>query len=88
MISSGNRDETVFADADRFDLYRDHSKVLAFGHGVHTCIGANLARMEAKIALEELLPAINKIEITGPLSPIHSFIVKGVEQLPVQIKWQ
>ena len=88
LLASGNRDETVFKDADQFYLNRDHSRVIAFGHGVHTCIGAHLARLEAKIALEEILPIIGRIRIAGPLQPIRSFIVKGTEKLPVQISWK
>ncbi|MFK7823815.1 MAG: cytochrome P450 [Oligoflexales bacterium] len=88
LLASGNRDETVFKNADQFDLNRDHSKVISFGHGVHTCIGSHLARMEAKIALEELLPLIKCIRIMEPLKPISSFIVKGTEKLTVKISWQ
>ena len=52
---SGNRDERHFADADRFDIHRDVKRHLAFGHGLHFCLGAALARLEGRVTFEELL---------------------------------
>ena len=65
---SGNRDEEVFADPFRFDAGRDPNKHLAFGFGVHYCLGAALARMETRALFAELLPRLESIELAGPPS--------------------
>src|SRR5262245_22488591 len=62
---SANRDEDVFDDPFRFDVARDPNKHLAFGHGVHFCLGAALARMEANSFFTELLPRLNAVEFNG-----------------------
>jgi cytochrome P450 len=58
LSGSANRDDRVFPDADRFDVTRDAKEQLAFGHGIHFCLGAALAKLEARVAFEELLPRI------------------------------
>ena len=55
MLASANRDERRFEDADRFDIHRDFGQHVTFGYGVHFCLGAALARLEARIALDEVL---------------------------------
>ena len=62
---SGNRDEDVFDDPFRFDVARDPNKHIAFGYGVHFCLGAALARMEVNSFFTELLPRLKSIELTG-----------------------
>ena len=62
---SANRDEEVFADPFRFDVGRKPNKHLAFGFGVHYCLGAMLARMELKALFTELLPRLESIELAG-----------------------
>ena len=62
---SANRDEEVFDDPFRFDVGRDPNKHLAFGYGVHFCLGAALARMEVNSFFSELLPRLKSIELTG-----------------------
>ena len=62
---SANRDEDVFDDPFRFDVGRDPNKHLAFGYGVHFCLGAALARMEVSSFFSELLPRLKSIELTG-----------------------
>ena len=61
----GNRDEDVFADPFRFDVSRDPNKHIAFGYGVHFCLGAALARMEVNSFFSELLPRLKSIELAG-----------------------
>jgi cytochrome P450 len=55
MVASSNRDERRFADPDRFDIHRDIGQHVTFGHGAHFCLGAALARLEGRIALDEVL---------------------------------
>ena len=62
---SGNRDEEVFADPFRFDVGRDPNKHVAFGYGVHFCLGAALARMEMNSLFTELIARLESIELAG-----------------------
>ena len=87
LISSGNRDESVFKNSETFDLSRDHSKSLAFGSGVHSCIGSRLARLEAEIALKAMLPEVKSIQIAQPVKRAQTLIVKGYSRVPIQIDW-
>ena len=64
LFAAANRDERVFAEPDRFDTSRDPNPHLAFGFGVHFCLGASLARLELRIGLEELLAAAPGYEVT------------------------
>jgi cytochrome P450 len=84
---SGNRDETVFEDPDRFDVGRSPNKHMAFGPGgIHHCMGAHLARMEVRIAFEELLKRVRAIEATGPAERLRSNFFNGVKRLPVRVE--
>ena len=80
---SGNRDEDVFADPFRFDAGRDPNKHLAFGFGVHYCLGAALARMETRALFAELLPRLESIELAGPAEYTATTFVGGPKHLPV-----
>jgi cytochrome P450 len=84
-IGSANRDEAAFADADRFDPHRDPNRHLAFGHGIHFCLGAPLARLEARVALGAILRRLPNLrrDPDARLEPQDSFIVYGVKSLPV-----
>ncbi len=87
-IGSANRDESVFASPERFDVARDPNPHLAFGFGIHYCIGANLARLEARVALEALLRRTRSIELVdeGEL-PLHpSPVFRAVTRLPVRLE--
>jgi cytochrome P450 len=83
---SGNRDEAVFEDPDRFDIARSPNKHMAFGPGgIHHCMGAHLAKMEVRIAFEELLARTDAIELTGPAERLRSNFFNGIKRLPVKV---
>jgi cytochrome P450 len=86
-IGSANRDAKVFDDAERFDPLRAKSPHIAFGFGPHYCLGANLARLEARVALEALLTRTSRIERAWVEDlPVHpSPVFRGVTQLPVRL---
>ncbi|BCO37591.1 cytochrome P450 [Mycobacterium heckeshornense] len=81
---SGNRDEEVFDDPFRFDVGRDPNKHLAFGYGVHFCLGAALARMEVNSFFTELLPRLKSIELNGEPELIATVFVGGLKHLPIR----
>ena len=81
---SANRDEDVFDDPFRFDLARDPNKHLAFGHGVHFCLGAALARMEVNSFFAELLPRLNAVEFNGEPELTATTFVGGLKHLPIR----
>jgi cytochrome P450 len=82
--TSANRDETVFSDPFRFDVRRDPNRHLAFGHGGHFCLGANLARLEIRLVLEALLDRGVSCEVTGPVEWTRSNKHTGIRHLPVR----
>ncbi len=88
MIGSANRDEAQFPDPERFDISRTPNRHLAFGHGIHFCLGAPLARLEAKIAISLLLQRFHELRRVddGPLEPIESPLVSGVKHLPMTFR--
>jgi cytochrome P450 len=87
-ISSANRDPAQFPDPDRLDLGRDTSGQVAFGHGIHHCLGAPLARMEAEVALGALLDRFPRISLAVPASELRwrpVSLMNGLESLPVHL---
>ena len=84
---SANRDEDVFTDPFRFDVGRDPNKHLAFGYGVHFCLGAALARMEVNSFFTELLPRVKSIELTGAPQHTATTFVGGLKHLPVRYQF-
>jgi len=87
MPGSAHRDERVFTDPDEFRIGRDiGSKLLSFGSGAHFCLGAHLARMEARVALTELLTRIRGYEVdTAGAVRVHSSSVRGFAHLPITV---
>lgn len=84
LISAANRDPRVFPDPDRFDIERDSSSHLSFGFGIHFCMGASLARLEARVALEEILVRIPDYRVTSDEFPwFHTQSVRGPAELPL-----
>jgi cytochrome P450 len=88
MIGSANRDPKQFCDAERFDITREPNPHLAFGHGVHFCLGAPLARLEARIALADLLERVKDFRLAGaePWEPRRGSHVLGPTRLPIRFK--
>ena len=85
LIGSANRDERVFEDPDVFDVMRNTTAMLAFGNGTHFCLGASLARLEARVALEEIQSRLPDYEIEeSGLERVHSSNVRGFAVLPLR----
>lgn len=81
---SANRDEDVFDEPFKFDVGRDPNKHLAFGYGVHFCLGAALARMEINSFFTELLPRLDSIELAGEPQLTSTVFVGGLKHLPIR----
>ncbi len=85
-IGSANRDESMFTDPARFDPDRAPNPHIAFGHGIHQCLGAPLARLEGRIAIEALLTrcrGLRPAKERETLEPLVSLIIQGVRHLPI-----
>jgi cytochrome P450 len=84
---SGNYDEEVFPNAERFDVGRDPNPHMAFGSGgPHVCLGAHLARLEVRVMFEEMVPRLKSLEITGPIERLRSNFINGVKHMPVRVE--
>jgi cytochrome P450 len=86
MLGSANRDPDRFANAEVFDVARSPNPHVAFGHGIHFCLGAPLARLEARVALGELLGRVDRVERASaePWEPRAAFHVHGPTRLPIR----
>lgn len=87
-IASANRDETVFPNADQLDIARTPNKHLAFGLGIHYCLGAPLARMEGKIALQRLVERFPNMQLAVKPDQVQwrtSMAVRGLKTLPIRV---
>ena len=83
---SGNRDETVISEPERFIIDRERPRQhVAFGFGIHRCVGNRLAEMQLKVVWEEILKRFERIEVVGEPVRLRSSFVKGYEALPVRI---
>jgi len=82
IFASANRDEQQFPDPDRFDIDRDTHGHLAFGLGIHFCLGASLARLEARVGFEELFKRVSRLRRLDPeVEYVDSFLLRGPRQL-------
>jgi cytochrome P450 len=85
LLGSANRDERVFEEAQRFDVLRNTSSMLSFGQGTHFCLGAALARLEARVALEEVWRRMRDYEVVPEgIVRVHSVNVRGFAALPLE----
>jgi cytochrome P450 len=86
LNGSGNRDERHFPNADRFDIHRDIGHHLSFGYGIHFCLGAALARLEGRVALDEVLNRFPEWEVDWDnATQALTSTVRGWETLPVVV---
>jgi cytochrome P450 len=87
VLGSANRDPKQFPDPDRFDITRDPNPHLAFGHGIHACLGAALARMESRIALTDLLTRVKHFApaTNEPWPPRKALHIHGPANLPLRL---
>jgi cytochrome P450 len=84
MYGSANRDERRWHDPERFDILRDASEQLAFGHGAHVCLGMPLARLEIETLLLELTKQVKRFTVTSPARAINNSL-RGFERLPLSV---
>ncbi|MXQ53017.1 cytochrome P450 [Shimazuella alba] len=84
-MGSANRDESVFANPNEFDIHRTNLKHTAFGHGIHYCMGAPLARLEANIALRVLLGRLHQFQLKDHKQPVmnQSAVTYSIKEFPV-----
>jgi cytochrome P450 PksS len=88
LLASANRDPSAFPDADRFDIAREPNRHLAFGFGIHFCLGAPLARAEGQIAIARLLQRFATVKLDVPTAKLRwrrGLILRGLESLQVSL---
>ena len=86
LLGSGNRDPREFDRPDEFDILRPNPRILAFGHGAHVCLGAAVARLEARVALQEFLARYPRYAVDeDAVDFLHSGNVQGPTSVPVSV---
>ncbi len=88
ILAAANRDPAHFRDPERFDITREPNDHLAFGEGIHFCVGAPLARLEARVAFEEMLAGFPKLRLRNPETELTykgSYFLRGLASLPTAI---
>jgi cytochrome P450 len=87
LLGSGNRDPREFERPDEFDIHRGNPRILAFGHGAHVCLGAAVARLEARVALQEFLARYPEYDVDeSGIEYLHSGNVQGPTRVPVTVR--
>ena len=84
VLAAANRDPAVFPDPERLDVTRSHNPHLAFGRGIHFCLGAPLARVEAEIGFLALLERLPNLALAGEPVWNRGMVVRGLKELPVR----
>lgn len=85
LLGAANRDPRVFEDPDTFDISRGGSSHLSFGAGIHFCLGAPLARLEARVVFEELAQSFEEVGLGGELAYRENIVLRGLSTLPVSL---
>ena len=85
LSGSANRDERKYADPDRFDIHRDIRQHLTFGYGIHFCLGAALARLEGRVALDEMLTRFPDWEVDVANTELDHTVTRGWKALPISL---
>jgi cytochrome P450 len=87
-LASANRDERRWSRADELLITRERHRHVSFGEGIHHCLGAPLARMEARIVLEEALPLLTDYHPTGPVERRFTPSERTIVRLPAAVRWR
>jgi cholest-4-en-3-one 26-monooxygenase len=82
---AANRDPSVFSDPEVFDIARRPNPHLAFGTGTHFCVGSHLARLELRIAFEEILGRYPRLRVDGPIERLQSNFISGIKSMPIAL---
>ena len=83
--TSANRDEAVFADPQNFDIRRTPNSHLSFGIASHFCLGAHVARLQARVLFEELLSGYSTVQLSDTPAKVRSNLTNGYRRLPVRL---
>ena len=83
---AANHDDREFVDPERFDITRDFNRHLAFGHGVHYCLGAHLVRLEARVAFEEWHAMFPDYELAAEPTRLVSKVARGHTHIPLRLR--
>ena len=86
LVASANRDPRRIERPELFDVARSPNRHLSFGWGTHFCLGASLARLEARVAFEELLGRLPEFRVSGPVERLHADVIRGLLALPIEFR--
>jgi cytochrome P450 len=85
LLSSANFDPAIFRNPEQFDTRRTPNEHLAFGTGIHTCLGNHVARLEIRVLFEELLRRTRSIELAGPVELVRDNFIHGIRRMPIKL---
>jgi cytochrome P450 len=84
--AAANRDPSVFEDPEAFDITRKPNPHLAFGTGTHFCIGSHMARLELRVAFQEILHRFPGLHLAGPVVRLQSNFINGIKSMPMRLQ--